>query len=64
MKLVKKLWDMCGTENGSCQILCILITLVTSIQLHLNIIPDEFGEIVIALNAVLWFFTYMITNDN
>ena len=63
MKLIKKLWDMCGNEKGSCQILCLLITAVTAVQFALDIVPSVFKEIIIALNAALWFFTFKIKDN-
>ena len=63
MKLIKKIWAMCGTEKGSCQILCAIITLITAINLALDIVPPVAKEIIVAINAALWFFTFKI-DDN
>lgn len=63
MKLIKKIWEMCGNEKGSCQILCLLITAVTALQFALDIVPPTFKEILIVLNAALWFFTFNIKDD-
>ena len=63
MKLIKKFWNMCGTEKGSCQILCLLITAVTVLQFALDIVPSAFKAIIIVLNAALWFFSFNNTDD-
>ena len=63
MKLIKMLWKMCGTEKGSCQILCAIITLITAINLALDIVPLEFKPIIVAINIALWVFTFKI-DDN
>lgn len=63
MKLIKKLWNLCGTEKGSCQILCVIITAVTALQFALDIVPTAFKPILIGLNVALWFFTFNIKDD-
>lgn len=63
MKLIKKIWNMCGSEKGSCLILCVLITAVTAIQFALDIVPSSFKEILIALNVAAWFFSLKIKDD-
>lgn len=63
MKLVKKIWNLCGTEKGSCQILCLIITAVTALQFALDIVPTTFKPILIGLNAALWFFTFRIKDE-
>ena len=63
LKFLQWLWDKCGTMKGSCQILCVLITLLTVQNIVLNIVPPELSGLVIGTNILLWVFTSFIDDD-
>ena len=63
MKLIKTLWKMCGTEKGSCQILCVLCTIITALNFALDIVPTQFAHTILFLNFLLWVITLRINDD-
>ena len=58
MKILKKIWKMCGEEKGSMQIICLLCTVLCLYTVVFHVRTPELNAMMIGLMLMMWLLAW------